>query len=423
MDIPKAADHKPFNPRRRSLLQFFGAGSVAGLPVAHLLGSTPAFAGQTIADKQGARSSQFLVRDFIDTHMELVRLLKEVTEIEHSLMLQYLYAAFSLKPQYKNIAGYGVPTSNDLLGVAIQEMQHLGSVNRLLVALGASPNLDAQDFPYEPDIYPCEMNLESLSRESLAKYVFAEAPEQAMDISKVKTRQDKAFVNSVCSKIGEDIRINHVGSVYQIVLSLLEQLHRENPDLLPDYEEWVEKLTDIMVQGEVDHFNFFKSLYLGKHTSFDKHRDIWSLPQDHEDYPSYDLIRNPSAYRGHPNQIQGEDALALAWLSNLHYWFALTVLDYFYRYDKQAAQGIALACMTGPIRSIGQGLAKYQTGLPFDRLSMGYRPGVNQTAHLQFAASLIQEAGHVADNIEANLPGDYPQGFEKQVLGMLSHLS
>src|SRR5262245_55101862 len=35
---------------------------------------------------------------FSDPYLELVRLLKEGAEVEQDLMLQYLYAAFSLKP-------------------------------------------------------------------------------------------------------------------------------------------------------------------------------------------------------------------------------------------------------------------------------------------------------------------------------------
>ena len=45
-------------------------------------------------------------------------------------------------------------SSNDLMGVAIQEMQHLGKVNRLLVALGVSPNMVREAFPYEPGDLP-----------------------------------------------------------------------------------------------------------------------------------------------------------------------------------------------------------------------------------------------------------------------------
>ncbi len=44
-----------------------------------------------------------IARDFYDPYLELIRLLKESSEIEHSLMVQYLFAAFTLKPQYQAV--------------------------------------------------------------------------------------------------------------------------------------------------------------------------------------------------------------------------------------------------------------------------------------------------------------------------------
>ena len=79
-------------------------------------------------------------------------------------MVQYLFAAFTLKPKYAALVGPPEPSSDGLLGIAIQEMQHLASVNKLLVALGSGPNLERQDFPNEPDIYPFPMSLERLTR-------------------------------------------------------------------------------------------------------------------------------------------------------------------------------------------------------------------------------------------------------------------
>ena len=106
---------------------------------------------------------------FDDPYLELLRLLNEAAEIEHALMLQYLYAAFSLKPRYALLQGSPVEWKDHLLGVAIQEMTHLHQVNRLLVELGGAPKLVRQDFPYEPEIYPFTLTLEPLSRSSLAK--------------------------------------------------------------------------------------------------------------------------------------------------------------------------------------------------------------------------------------------------------------
>ncbi|MGB3674700.1 MAG: ferritin-like domain-containing protein, partial [Candidatus Nanopelagicales bacterium] len=94
---------------------------------------------RTHADAPGERDQ--IAYEFEDPLLELVRLLHEASEVEHALLVQYLYAAFSIKlPRYKSLAGSGFSASaDDLLGVAIQEMQHLDVANRMLVAVGASP--------------------------------------------------------------------------------------------------------------------------------------------------------------------------------------------------------------------------------------------------------------------------------------------
>lgn len=94
-----------------------------------------------------ANRTGIIIRDFSDPYLELLRLLRDAAEIEHGLMLQYLYCAFSVKAQYQPLVGLGAPSSKDILGVAVQEMHHLGAVNHLLVALGSSPHLARQDFP------------------------------------------------------------------------------------------------------------------------------------------------------------------------------------------------------------------------------------------------------------------------------------
>ena len=130
---------------------------------------------------------------FRDAKLELIRLLKEATEIEHSLLVQYLYATFSIKSdRYPRLVGRGdrMPgKSRDLLGVAIEEMDHLDTVNRFLVELGSAPNLERQDFPYEHTIYPFPLNLEPLSLQSLAKYIYVEASKPRLFMEHV----DKGF--------------------------------------------------------------------------------------------------------------------------------------------------------------------------------------------------------------------------------------
>src|ERR1700730_12095510 len=85
-----------------------------------------------------------IARDFVDPRLELIRVLHEATKVEHALMLQYLYAAASLKPAYALLAGAPITSSSTILGVAIQEMQHLRTVNDLLVSFPARPSLGRQ---------------------------------------------------------------------------------------------------------------------------------------------------------------------------------------------------------------------------------------------------------------------------------------
>jgi rubrerythrin len=105
-----------------------------------------------------------IVPVFTDPRLELTRLLREAANIEHALMLQYLFAAFSVKDRYADeLAGGPFDSSKTLMGVAVQEMHHFARVNELLVALRAQPNLDRQDFPIRTGIYPFPLELEPLT--------------------------------------------------------------------------------------------------------------------------------------------------------------------------------------------------------------------------------------------------------------------
>src|SRR5580658_2351700 len=112
---------------------------------------------------------------FSDPSLELIRLLRQAAEIEQDLLVQYLYCAYALKPAYAQLVGSPAPNATSLMGVIIQEMQHLGGVNRLLVELDARPVLTRQDCPDETDIYPFPFELAPLGAVNLAKFVYCEA--------------------------------------------------------------------------------------------------------------------------------------------------------------------------------------------------------------------------------------------------------
>ena len=121
-------------------------------------------------------------------------LLQSACEVEHALMVQYLYSAYSLKapaevsdPGQRKVlsetSAKGWP--HTLLTVAREEMGHLMSVENMLLLLGLAPNFEREDFPPTNDFYPFPLHLEPLTQRSLAKYVVAEAPSGAVDIDDI----------------------------------------------------------------------------------------------------------------------------------------------------------------------------------------------------------------------------------------------
>lgn len=145
-------------------------------------------------------------------------LLESAAEIEHALMVQYLYAAYSLKskedvsdPAQKAVLDEDDKSSASwptrILGIAREEMGHLITVQNLLLALGLSPNFEREDFPPRKDLYPFALHLEPLSQHSLAKYVVAEAPTDARDVDDIiNVAQGSAAA-----------QINHVGVLYGLL--------------------------------------------------------------------------------------------------------------------------------------------------------------------------------------------------------------
>lgn len=401
---------------RRAFLQTMVAQSVL-IPAAHALscassdGATEiarnASTAQATRVNAGAGAVR-IVRDFADPYLELVRLLHEASEVEHSLMLQYLYGAFSLKPAYRSIAGYGNPNAGDLLGVAIQEMQHLAAVNRLLVALGAAPYLVREDFPYEPEVYPFQFHLEPLSVRSLAKYVYCEAPIAATDSRHAKTPEDKAFQERMLTALGHDQRPNHVGSLYASIIATANEVQAASTPGLPDLKPWIEKLTQIKEQGERDHYEFFRQVFMGTHKGFAGRPDVWSLKPEDPGYPALSLAANPSAYVGHINQIRDPVALGMAWLGNLHYWSILFLFDLGFRTGSPTYIALAKQHMLGPVWTLARHLPEYGVGLPFDPLCSGYAPGANHVMTLRIIERTLSEADEVTQKLKAHLPEEYP---------------
>src|SRR6201997_1200149 len=126
---------------------------------------------------------------FVIEHREaLIYMLCEAAELEHGIMCQYLYAAFSLKQS----ASEGLTASEaeavqrwrkHIFHIAAQEMLHLSLVQNLLSAIGAAPHLSRPNFPQPASHYPAGVHLTLLpfGDQALRHFMFLERPE-GMDI-------------------------------------------------------------------------------------------------------------------------------------------------------------------------------------------------------------------------------------------------
>jgi hypothetical protein len=124
----------------------------------------------------------------IEHREALIYMICEAAELEHGLMCEYLFAAFSLKDH----VGEGVSDDqleaiqrwrSTILGVAAQEMLHLALTANMLTALGASPHLSRPNLPQPARHYPGSVRLALLpfGEQALRHFLYLERPE-GMDL-------------------------------------------------------------------------------------------------------------------------------------------------------------------------------------------------------------------------------------------------
>lgn len=153
-------------------------------------------------------------------------LLHVAAELEHVLMVEYLYAGYSL-------GGDQVPLEHQaevaqwrevILGIAKEEMGHLVTVQNLLRCLGGPLNLDREDYPWDSEFYPFPFKLEPITRESVAKYVVAESP-----APELWTGAEAEEIRILAEKGVEGAALHRVGELYDTIEALLV-----DPDALKD---------------------------------------------------------------------------------------------------------------------------------------------------------------------------------------------
>jgi hypothetical protein len=164
----------------------------------------------------------------------LAMLLHIGAEIEHSLMVQYLYAAYSLggeqvPPQHRPMVARWQAS---ILSVAKEEMGHLLTVQNILTFIGAPINLDRQELPWDAPFYPFPFRLERLTLDSLAHYVYAEMPAEGHGPARSKHPRKAALGRAIKRAMrGAKVPPHRVGELYDELIALIRDSERI-PDLV-----------------------------------------------------------------------------------------------------------------------------------------------------------------------------------------------
>jgi Ferritin-like len=369
-------------------------------------------------------------RIYSDPFLELIRLLTEAASLEHTLMISYIYAMFSLKEIYADVRGNvtshlfmerrvgrdpgerGADSQLSFLDVAIEEMQHFSLVNQLLSDLGSAPNLMPHQFPMAADIYPFEIDLEPLSRKVVAKYLWIESDDLALSLH----GPHKELARAVRDLLGGELP-NHLGSVYRQILDVFHDVEVQPPNILRDlfpFDVWADRLRGIRNQGEIAHFNFFLRVFTGE--AFGD-GDIWCDPQTPA-YPTMEL-RYGTAFRNYHDTIPDERPRRLAWLADLHYWLLLMLLDASYRKRQLSLRYKSIDGMTQCLWHLGLELAgHWGFGVPFDQQVQPYEPGGDEATSLRMVYRLAMEAQQFMRACDRD--GLLPQTYDRTILPELS---
>jgi hypothetical protein len=298
-----------------------------------------------------------------------VFLLNLAAEVEHALMVQYLFSAYSLRDANKlpNDKGELVRSwRSSITLVAREEMGHLVTVQNLLQSLGSPLSLARDEFPVNTGFYPFAFRLEPLSKNAAAKYAFAEMPPDASlkgidDVSAAEL----ADITKRADEDNTDHPVNRVGKLYEQLKKVIQSLPEsdfssKSVSQQARFDEWglgkhdililtigsrseaIEALDKIAEQGEGpvkagaaadpnSHFQRFLGIYR-------------QFPTDNSWRPAHPIIEDPNvriSAKGvaNPGQITQPEARLWAQLLNVRYRRLLMTLRHALEIESPAPTG------------------------------------------------------------------------------------
>ncbi|MBD1365380.1 ferritin-like protein [Mucilaginibacter sp. ZT4R22] len=301
----------------------------------------------------------------IDTREELLNALAEAAELEHGLLVQYLFTAFSFKRRLdEGITPLQQLMMEDwertILSVAHQEMYHLANVCNLLAAIGGAPRFDRPNFPQPlKKYYPFDFELTRFGDEALYRFIVFELPEgvEPPPLPHVPGNV-KTFA---FEKIAPDPLVyNHIGELYERIAEGFKNIPENvlfiGPEDQQDIDEWtlrlkmhkvhdrasaLEAIKEIVEEGEgtkadragshYDKFLRIRQAYLAekaKDASFEPARNVATNPRTREHRDA----------GGEGTIITHQATLKLAELFNTTYTTMLSMLIQYYSYGGETQE-------------------------------------------------------------------------------------
>ncbi|MCU1328642.1 MAG: uncharacterized protein JWN34_4012 [Bryobacterales bacterium] len=153
-----------------------------------------------------------------------IALLHVGSEIEHALMVQYLYAGYSLSEDQPDEHRRALVKKWKavILEIAREEMGHLATVQNMLTLIGGPLCFEREDYPIiDPNLWPFPFQLEHLTKDSLAKYVLAEMPSKEV-LAKLNLTEEIEEIERRL-KTNDDLLVHRVGAVYEEIMLLFTE--------------------------------------------------------------------------------------------------------------------------------------------------------------------------------------------------------
>jgi ferritin-like protein len=313
----------------------------------------------------------------IESREGLIDALTEAAELEHGLMLQYLFAALSLKKfsceqisseQQEQVRSW----ESRILGIARQEMAHLGTVCNLLSAIGAAPRFGRPNFPQESKSYygPFDFELTRFSDESVYRFIRAELPQGETPPPPPghflpSVHPQKEFLASLAKPAPEPLEYDYVGQLYREIrdgfANVTENELFIGPKFAQDNDTWSRRMNLLLV---VDRSTADKAIDFivlegegapgnrdGSHYgTFLRIREELNAAQqlDHTFDPARPVVPNPQTrphrdVHGKATLLTNANTIKIAELFNAFYETTILMLMQFYSYGgESAAQRSAL---------------------------------------------------------------------------------